>query len=124
MEELIKKVVTNELIQKPSAGFADKVMNDIFELKISTPSKPLIPSWAWYTIGSIIIAFIVFVFTTNPQPAGKYEINGLQKIDSFFSSLHFPSIDFSLNINLYVVVGISVALMLLTIFDLVLFRKK
>jgi hypothetical protein len=124
MEEIVKKAIENELLKKPSQGFTDKVMNEIFELKSSFETKPLISSGVWFVIGSLILALMVLVFLLNPQSTDKYQIPVLNKIESFLSSVHLPSFDCTLNINLYVIVGAFLALMLLTIFDVVLFKKK
>jgi len=124
MEEIVKKAIETELIRKPSMGFTDKVMNEIFELKSSIETKPLISSAVWFVVGSLLVALTVMVYLLNPQSTGTAEITILAKISSFFSAIHLPTLDMSLNINLYVVGGAFLALMLLTLFDLVLFRKK
>jgi hypothetical protein len=124
MDDRIKKIVENELIKKPGPGFTDKVMNEIFELKVPVKVKPLISKGVWYVIGSIMLLFTVLIFISNPQSTGKYDITWMQNIESFFTNLHFPSIDIASSINFYVVIGACLALLLLTVFDHFLFRRN
>lgn len=124
MEEMIKKSIQKEMIKDPSSDFTDKVMNEIFELKASTVSKPLISKGIWSLIGFSLMTLSLFAFFAKPQSTSNFEFAGLLKIKSFFSSVHFPNVDLSLHVNLYVVSGACIAIVLLTIVDVVLFRRK
>jgi hypothetical protein len=124
MEEMIKKAIENELLRKPSLDFTDKVMGEIFDLPVTSTQKPLIPTFMWVFIGVALSALIAVVYTTNPPSTGKMEFQVIQQIGAFFSSIQLPVFEAQLNISVYVILGACAALLLLTLFDLVLFRKK
>jgi len=124
MEEMIKKAIENELVRKPSLDFTDKVMGEIFDLPVTSTQKPLIPTFMWVCIGVTLSALIAVVYTTNPPSSGKMEFQVFQQISAFFSSIQMPSFENQLNVSSYVIIGACAALLLLTLFDLVLFRKK
>lgn len=124
MDELLKKVVKDELIRKPSKAFTDNVMNEIFELKVQKQEKPLIAKWVWYVLGTLVVLITVFGALNSPQPEGKYSVDIAHKMNSFISSIHIPTVNLSSNINLYVIAGGSLAMLLLVVADVVLFRKR
>lgn len=124
MDEMIKKAIENELVRKPSLDFTDKVMVEIFDLPVASTQKPLIPTFMWLCIGVALSVIIAVVYTTNPTSSGKIEFQVIQQIGAFFSSIQLPVFEAQLNISVYVILGACVALLLLTLFDLVLFRKK
>jgi len=100
MEEIVKRAIEN-----------------------SFESKPLISLRIWIGVGLLLILLTVWTFV-NPQSSDKSDVGAFKWIGDLFSSIKLPSLDFPLDINVYVIAAASLAFVLLTLFDLVLFRKK
>ena len=124
MDKLLKRAIENGLVRKPSQGFTDKVMSQIFELEGKGEFQPLISSKVWIGVASAFISISVVSVFVKPQSDSISRFDFFTKIESFFSSIKLPKIDFFMNINLLIISGICLALFLLLFFDLVLFRKK
>jgi hypothetical protein len=124
MDKLLKKAIENELIRKPSQGFSDKVMSQIFELREKIEFQPLIPKRIWIGMAFTFAAIFGVSIFINPQLDVESKFDFFAKIESFFSSVQLPKIDFFMNVNLLVISAVCLALFLLLFFDLVLFRKK
>jgi len=124
MDKLLKRAIENELVRKPSQGFSDKVMSQIFELKAKKEFQPLISLKMWIAASFSFAAIIVMTVLIKPQSDMNSQFDFSTKIENIFSTIQFPEIDLFTNINLLVVSGICLALFLLLFFDLVLFKKK
>ena len=124
MDKLLKKAIENEMLRKPSQGFSDKVMSRIFELKVKNEFQPLISTKIWICTAFTFAAILIASFFVHPQAEEVSKFGLAEKIESFFSSIKLPSIDFVTNINLLIVSGICLALFFLLFLDMVLFKKK
>lgn len=124
MDKLFKKAIENELVRKPSQGFSDKVMSQIFDLNVNKELQPLISIKIW--IGMAIAFAAVFGISVfiKPQSDRIIKFDFFNNIENFITSIQFPKFDFFTNINLLIISGVSLALFLLLLFDQVLFRKR
>jgi hypothetical protein len=124
MDKYLNKAIENRLLRKPSQGFSDKLMTQIFELKVSIKYKPLISIKIWIGMALAFFAIIVVSVLKKPQSDDQSKFDFFSKIGNFFSSIQLPKIDFFMNFNMLLVSAVCLALFLLLFFDLVLFRKK
>ena len=125
MDDLVKKAVKRSLIRKPSNGFADRVMEQVFELKASKPYQPIISAKAWIVIGVLSgIGFLALLFA-QPESTGKNEaITFIDKVSKYLGALDFSGIELFNNVNLLLVAGISLAIFLLLFFDSYMIKKR
>jgi hypothetical protein len=124
MDKFLKKAIENELVKKPSQGFSDKVMSQIFELKGKIEIQPLISIKIWIGAACALTAIIAASVLFKPQSDVNTRYDFFSKIENFFSAIQFPKIDFFMNINLLIISGVCLALFLLLFFDLVLFKRN
>jgi hypothetical protein len=124
MDNLLKKAIENELIRKPSQGFSDKVMAQVFELKGRKVFQPLISPKIWIAAVVCFTTILGISVFLKPQDAESNKFDFIAKTSNFISSVPLPKIDFFMNVNLLIISGICLALFLLMFFDLILFKKK
>ena len=125
MDDLVKKAVERSLIRKPSKGFADRVMGQVFQLKASKPYQPIISKKAWIVIGVFFVIGIVallFVQTKSVEENGT--LTFVDKITEYFNSMNISGLNIFSNVNLLLVAGISLAIFLLLFFDSYITRKR
>jgi len=124
MDKLLKQAIENELVRKPSQGFSDKVMSQIFEMKGKMVVKPLISPKIWIAAVIGITTILGITAFLKPQAVESNKFDFVSKTGDFISKIPLPKIDFFMNVNLLVISGICLALFLLMFFDLILFKKK
>jgi hypothetical protein len=124
MDKLLNRAIENKLVRKPSQGFSDKVMSQIFELKTKNEINPLISRNIWIGSAFVFTSLVIVSVLAKPQSDVESKFNFTNRVESFFSTIQLPKIDFFMNMNLLIISGIFLALFLLLFFDLVLFRKK
>lgn len=113
------------MIRKPSKGFTDRVMEQVFELKTSKPYQPIISKRTWIVLGSLSLAGLIallWVPAENVQETGT--LTFIDKITKFTGSIDFSGIEFFNNINLLLIAGISLAIFLLLFFDSYITKKR
>jgi hypothetical protein len=124
MDKLLNKAIENKLVRKPSQGFSDNVMTQIFELKGIINYQPLISIKIWIGTALAVVAILGISFFIKPQSTADSKFDFSSKIERFFSTIQLPKIDFFMNFNLLFISAVCFALFLLLFFDLVLSRKK
>jgi len=124
MDKLLKKAIENELVRKPSQGFSDKVMSQVFELKGRKVFQPLISPKIWIAAVVGITTILGITAYYKPQGVESTKFDFMSKAGDFISTVPLPKIDFFMNVNLLIISGICLALFLLMFFDLILFKKK
>jgi hypothetical protein len=124
MDKLLKKAIENELIRKPSQGFSDKVMSQVFELKGRKVFQPLISPKIWIAAVVCFTTILGISAFLKPQETESNKFDFVAKTSNFISNIPLPKIDFFMNVNLLIISGICLALFLLMFFDLILFKKK
>lgn len=125
MDDFVKKAVEHSMIRKPSKGFTDRVMEQVFELKTSKPYQPIISKRTWIVLGSLSLAGLIallWVPAENVQETGT--LTFIDKITKFTGSIDFSGIEFFNNINLLLIAGISLAIFLLLFFDSYITKKR
>jgi hypothetical protein len=98
-------------------------MNEIFVLKNSVVVKPLISNLVWLSVGIVLFGLIAAVAVLKPQPLVIHDFTFFQQIEKLISSLQLPALTIPVNFNLYILAGAFLALIILSLFDVVLFRK-
>ena len=125
MDDLVKKAVEQSLIRKPSKGFADRVMEQVFELKTSKPYQPIISLKAWIVIGGVSAIGLLALLLAQPETVEQTSTSTfVDKITNFIASIDFSGLECFNNVNLLLVAGISLAIFLLLFFDSYIIKKR
>jgi hypothetical protein len=95
IDNLIKNMLKEDGLEKPSNGFTDKVMHTIMEADAKPVSyKPLIPKYVLVGIFSGVVLFILFLFSSNLKQAGNsstYFDKVLNSFQVFQFNLEIPA---------------------------------
>ncbi len=95
IDNLIKNVLKEDGLEKPSNGFTGKVMHIIMEMDVKPVSyKPLIPKYVLVGIFSGVVLFILFLFSSNLKQAGNsstYFDKVLNSLQIFQFNLEIPA---------------------------------
>lgn len=125
MDDILKKAISRELLKKPSIGFTDKVMKDIFILKEIKPYQPLISKKVWVFLLVLFVAFFIVIFLR--QSEANIEISTLSFIDDFSHQMElfdFKVTELFSRVNFLIISAISFVIFLLLTFDIYLFKKE
>lgn len=110
IDDLIKNIVKEDGLKKPSNGFTDKVMHTIAEIDVKPVLyKPLIPKYILATLFSGVLLILCFLFTGHFNQAG----NNSPYLDKILNS--FQTFRFNLDIPSQISYIITSALIMLMI---------
>jgi hypothetical protein len=124
MEELLKKAIDRELVKNTSPNFTDKVMNSIVQLTPVAEYRPIISKKGWVIIGLVALAIAVYVIGLPMTAEGSHFLDFVSKISTFFDSIKVEQVSLFSNVNMLVILGGSIAVFLLLLFENMLFKKK
>lgn len=125
MDDLLKKAISRELLKKPSDGFTDKVMKDVFILKDIKPYQPLISKKVWLFFLVLFVAFFIVILLR--QSEANIETSKLAFLDDFSQQMElfdFKMTELFSRVNFLIIAAISFVIFLLLTFDVYLFRKE
>ncbi|MDA3928376.1 MAG: hypothetical protein PF541_05415 [Prolixibacteraceae bacterium] len=125
MDELVKQAIKRELVRKPSKGFTDRVMGQVFKLKEIPVYKPLISKGVWVFIGVLFVLFVFGLFLIQPENSTEVtQLAFIDKIKQDFETVEFRKFDYLENINFLLIAIVSFVVFLLLFFDTLFFKKR
>jgi hypothetical protein len=125
MDELVKQAIKRELVRKPSKGFTDRVMGQVFKLKEIPVYKPLISKGVWVFIGVLFVLFVFGLFLIQPENSTEVtQLAFIDKIKQYFETVEFRKFDYLENINFLLIAIVSFVVFLLLFFDTLFFKKR
>ncbi|MFA9392023.1 MAG: hypothetical protein ACERKD_19595 [Prolixibacteraceae bacterium] len=125
MDEIVKKAIQNSLIRKPSKGFSDEVMEQIYLLKTAKPYQPLISKTGWVILCSILVMLISVLLFFRPEVADVASTwNFYGHLSKTVESVDLPRFSVFSSLNLLLIAAISMVIFLLLFFDNYLIKKR
>ncbi|GAA4316195.1 hypothetical protein GCM10023115_25760 [Pontixanthobacter gangjinensis] len=94
-DELIKKLLNEAGMEKPSVNFKSQILHKIEARKVElTPYKPLISAPVWFLLAGVMLSSMLGLYIINAEVSFPYSINF-----DLFERINLPKIDLSRNMQ-------------------------
>lgn len=125
MNDLLKKAIEQELIQKPKKSFANEVMNQVFELKKAREYTPIISRKTWVILLSFLVIFVVVLLVfAQPTVTVSENSNVYHEVGKWLTDFQMKGTPWLSHINFLPISLVSLAVFLLMVFDTRILSKS
>lgn len=126
IDDLLRTVINNELVDQPSADFTDRVMHSVSQESIRENTlqyRPFFSGYLWIAIACFILGIIVLNFVVPSGSSGNF-FSGFGFVDSILSlwdKIHLP---FQMPAMLTLIIACASIMLFMQIFIIGKFIKR